>query len=315
MIQYPKRRSKTVSTQAVSRKVAPPTTPIQVEVPALVQPVVGEQQAEVLAFLRERPTHTVMLAGLIRDNGLVSSLNRGTFYECRSAGGDLEGIMIVGEIVMFEARTDRCLKAFAHHAQSFPDAYMIIGEHEKIADFWNYYGGTGQEPRLFCQELLFELRWPVDVLEAVPELRLAKPSELDHVVRVHAEMALEESGIDPLQVDPVGFHERCLRRIEQGRVWIWMDKGRVVFKADVISETPDVIYLEGVYTDPDERGKGIGTRCLSQLSRDLLSRTKCICLLANEKNRASHEMYRKCRYRHEGLYDTIFLQKANTATF
>ena len=302
-----------MSTQAVSRQLAHPTTFAEPDTLGPVTTLVTGQESEVLAFLRKRPTHTVMLAGLIRDNGLVSPLNRGTFYGYRGANGGLEGIIIVGEIVMFEARTDQALHAFALHAQAFPNAYMIIGEHEKIASFWNYYQSTGQELRLHCQELLFELRWPVEVTKAVPDLRRANRSDLERVTNVHALMAREESGIDPLEVDPDGFRERCLRRIEQGRVWVWTDKDRVIFKADVISETPDVIYLEGIFTDPAERGKGIGTRCLSQLSRDLLSRTKRVCLLANEKNRASHEMYRKCRYRRQGVYDTIFLQKKLTS--
>ncbi len=42
-----------------------------------------EHQQEVLAFLAERPLHTVFLAGYIRDNNLVSPLNRASFYACR----------------------------------------------------------------------------------------------------------------------------------------------------------------------------------------------------------------------------------------
>jgi hypothetical protein len=37
-----------------------------------------EFEAEVLDFLSERPLHTVAMTGFIRDNGLVSELNRGT---------------------------------------------------------------------------------------------------------------------------------------------------------------------------------------------------------------------------------------------
>ena len=43
-----------------------------------------EHQVEVLEFLSGRPIHTVMMAGLIRDNGLVSKFNRGTFFGCRT---------------------------------------------------------------------------------------------------------------------------------------------------------------------------------------------------------------------------------------
>ena len=42
-------------------------------------------------------SHTYSRNGkLIRDNGIVSSLNRGTFYGCRDLNGNLEGVALVG---------------------------------------------------------------------------------------------------------------------------------------------------------------------------------------------------------------------------
>jgi ribosomal protein S18 acetylase RimI-like enzyme len=269
-------------------------------------------KAEVLAFLAERPIHTVMMTGLIRDNGLVSPLNRGAFYACRDKIGRLEGVVLIGEIMMLEARNEAALVAFARLAQGYPNTYMIIGEQEKIDRFWSYYHGTGQSRRLFCRELLFELRWPVEVREPVPGLRLAAPDDLELVMPVHAGMAFEESGVNPLEVDPEGFRRRCARRIEQGRVWVWAEDGRVIFKADVISETPEVSYLEGVYVNPEERSKGLGLLCFAQLSRDLLARTKSLCLLVNEQNREAQALYRKSGYQFRSYYDTIFLQQQST---
>src|SRR6266849_1585042 len=60
--------------------------------PCTIEEFCREEEAEVLDFLGERPLHTVFIAGLIRDNGLVSPDNRGSFYACRSRGGDLEGV-------------------------------------------------------------------------------------------------------------------------------------------------------------------------------------------------------------------------------
>jgi uncharacterized protein len=262
---------------------------------------------EVLAFLNQRPTHTFMMGGLIRDNGLVSPLNRGTFYACRDPRGTLAGVSLVGEITMIEAHTEAALKSLARRTQGVHNIYMIIGEQGQIGRFWNYYAGAGQEMRLFCRELLFELRYPVEVHPPVPGLRPATLAELEPLMAVHAEMALEESGVNPLEVDPEGFRRRCARRIEQGRTWAYIRDGRLVFKADVISETPDVTYLEGVYVSPEARGQGYGVRCLSQLSRHLLPRSKSICVLVNERNQAAQALYRKARYKLDGVYDTVFL--------
>jgi hypothetical protein len=52
-----------------------------------VQALVRGCEAEALSYLAARPLHTVYMAGLIHDNGLVSAQNRGTFYACREANG------------------------------------------------------------------------------------------------------------------------------------------------------------------------------------------------------------------------------------
>jgi uncharacterized protein len=272
-----------------------------------VTPLDDSQRDEVLAFLSQRPTHTFMMGGLIRDNGLESALNRGAFYACRDAHGTLAGVSLIGEITMIEAHTDAALKMLARRTQGVPNIYMIIGEQRQTSHFWDYYAEAGQEMRLFCRELLFELRYPVEVHPPVPGLHPATLAELEQLMAVHAKMAFDESGVNPLEVDPEGFRRRYARRIEQGRTWAYIKHGRLVFKADIISETPEITYLEGVYVSPEERGRGYGVRCLSQLSRHLLPRSKSICVLVNERNQAAQALYRKARYKPDGIYDTVFL--------
>ncbi|HKQ99565.1 MAG TPA: GNAT family N-acetyltransferase [Pyrinomonadaceae bacterium] len=273
-----------------------------------VEVLTAGREDEVLAFLSARPSHTVFMMGMIRDNGLESSFNRGTFYACRDAAGQLQGVALIGHATLIEARTEAALQAFARIAQNCQRTHMIMGEMEKVETFWNYYAEGGRSPRLSCRELLFEQRWPVEVREAVRGLRRATLADLELVMPVQAEMALAESGVNPLEADPLGFRVRCARRIEQGRVWVLVENGRLVFKADVISDTAEVIYLEGIYVAAEERGKGYGLRCLSQLSRQLLARTKSVCLLVNELNKTAHSFYQKAGYKMAGLYDTIFLQ-------
>ncbi|MDQ3817234.1 MAG: GNAT family N-acetyltransferase [Acidobacteriota bacterium] len=268
-----------------------------------------EDRNEVLAFLSERPIQTVCMAGFIRDNGLVSPHNRGTFYGCRNSEGRLEGVALIGHATFIDARTARAMFEFALVAQTYCRAHMILGEKESVEQFWNYYADEGQEMRLVCRELLFELRHAMQLREEVDGLRLATLDDLDQVAPVQAELAEYESGINPLQVDPEGFRARCARRIEMGRVWVLEENGKIIFKADVMADTPDVIYLEGVWVAPSHRGRGIGRKCMRQLCRDLLTRTKSICLLANEENARAHTFYRMCNFKVRGVYDSIFLQQ------
>jgi len=185
---------------------------------------------------------------------------------------------------------------------------QILGETEKVEEFWNYYADAGQEMRLACRELLFELRRAMQIREEVEGLRLATSEDLDKIAPIQAVMAEEESGMNPLEIDPEGFRARCLRRIEMGRIWVLEQDGELMFKADIQADTPDVVYLEGVWVNPIDRNKGLGRKCLRQLGHQLLTRTKVVCVLVNEENKRSHTFYRMCNFKMRGVYDSIFLE-------
>ncbi len=291
----------------------PETNPPPMSEPAAGRPgtalLSGEHAAEVLAFLAKQSIASIILEGLIRDNNFDGSLNRGRFYGFRNRDGRLQGVALIGEITTFETETEDALVAFARCAQDVPGIGLIIGEQERLGTFWRRYAGENQPPPRQSRELLFELRRRSSgaAAEQVRGLRTATLDDIETVVAAHAEMAFEESGVDPVKHDPHGFRRRCGRRIGQGRVWVLTDGRRLIFKADIISETPRVIYVEGVYVRPEERGRGYGFRCVSQLGAALLARTEAICLLVNEQNIIAQNLYRKAGYEFRGCYDTIFI--------
>ena len=278
---------------------------------ARAEVLTGGAEAEALAFLAGRPVHAVNLLSLIRDNGLESPLNRGEFYGYRDELGRLEGVALIGHATLFEARTGRALRAFARAAQRRGGVHVLMGETDRVGEFWRDYRAEGQPMRLACRELLFVLdRRHAGAHGAAEGLRPATAEDLPLVAPVQARMAEEESGVDPLARDPEGFRRRCLTRIERGRTWVVTEGGRLVFKAEVMADAEGVIYLEGVYVAPGERGQGRGLRCLSHLAGELLRRAETVCVLVNERNESAQGFYRKAGFRFDAHYDTIFLSRA-----
>ena len=273
--------------------------------PCIIGELRAADRAEVLEFLFARTIHTVFMMSLIRDNGLVSPHNRGSFYSCRDGHGRLEGVALLGHATVIEARSENSLAMFARLARNCRNAHLIRGEQETISNFWKHYA-SGLQPRLVCRELLFEQKVPA-MTESVLDLRPATLNDLDKVMAVNASMASQECGTNPLQSDPGGFRSRTARRIEQGRIWVWMQDGRLVFKAGVIAETPQVTYLEGVHVHAEERRKGYGLRGLTSLSSILRKHTESICLTINEKNTNIRKFYEQAGYQFHSHYETIYL--------
>lgn len=275
-----------------------------------VQAFSNQHQDEVLAFLSQRPIHTVFMSGLIRDNGLVSSSNRGTFYGCRNRLDQLTGVALIGPKTVIEARDESALEVFADLTPNNLTGHLIRGEQQQIEYVLGKYADAGRLPRQLSREFLLEQVTPALGVQAEPNLRLAFREDLESVVLINAALGLEESGVNPLSVDCPGMWGRTARRVDQGRVWVLVENGRMIFKADIISETPEAAFVEGVYVQPEARRKGYGLRCMTQLARNLLGGVASICLVVNEENERARSFYQKADYRIRSCYNTAYFSAA-----
>ena len=262
---------------------------------------------EALSFLQIRPLHTAYLSGIIRENGLVNDLNRGSFYGYRNSLGQLEGVALIGHATLMETTSDEAIQAFAHAAQDVESLHMIMCEENRLEKFWSNYSRADQRVRRASRQHLYELRWPVEVSTQACKLRLATSNDLEQLIPVHAEMAYRESGIDPREKDADGFAGRYARRIAQGRTWVVFDGSELIFKADVITQSPDNAYIEGVWVNSDLRRRGYGSSCMSQLARMLRWSSKSLCLFVNDENDEAQNFFKQSGYHARTVYDTIFL--------
>src|SRR5688500_9066683 len=263
---------------------------------------------EVLAFLSVRPVHTVVMTSWITDNGIESELNRGKFYGYRNSSGKLEGVALIGHSTLVEARSNEALKALAYMARKAETPiHLVWSSGNSAEDFWNYLTGGQKAPRLKCTEALFEISFPFAVQQNEWQIENAKMEHLLQVAEAQAEVAFIECGVDPMVRDREGFLKRVARRIEQNRVFVVYDGDKLVFKADIISETENVIYLEGVYVAPEYRGKGIGSKCLSSLSLDLLNRVENVVMLSNVEFEGAHKSFQKAGYKSTDQCTTLFV--------
>ena len=261
---------------------------------------------EVLTALSAPSLTNVIMSGFVRDNGLVNDLNRGRFYACRNEQSELEGVALIGHSILFEAFSDNAIRAFATFARREQPAHLLMGEHTAVQKFWNYYAGKEQSPRLVCPVVFLRRDKPIHESASVDGLRPATKKDLEHVVLAQAAMAFETSGVDPLKKDPAGFCKRYLRRIQQGRVWVLLKNDRLVFKTDVIADTPEATYIEGVYVSPEQRGKGIGRTCVNALTQIFLQRTKAVYLFVEQENTRTQSFYMNLGFSTGGQFDLLY---------
>jgi len=277
-----------------------------VNTPVNISSLLPGDEDEVLTALSAPSLTNVIMSGFIRDNGLASSLNRGRFYAYRNEQSQLEGVALIGHTILLEAASDNAIQAFATFARREQPAHLLMGEHTAVQKFWGYYADKEQSPRLICPVVFLRRDEPFHESCSIDGLRPATEKDLEHVVHAQAAMAFETSGVDPLKKDPVGFRERYLRRIQKGRVWVLLKNDRLAFKTDVIADTPEATYIEGVYVSPEERGKGIGRTCVNALGQILLQRTKAIYLFVEQENTRTQSFYLNLGFSSGGQYDLLY---------
>ena len=279
-------------------------------------PVLGNSGAFVLAnseteavlhFLPKKPAHCAYLTGLIHDHGLVSPLNRGTFYGSKNFLGELRGVALVGHATIIEPANKESLKDLAEAARSCKSKHLVMCEERWAEHFLKHHGKDGS---IKCErrQLLLELRWPTgNSSKNRQPLRLATIKDLELLIPVHARLACYQSGVNPHDVDREGFVLRYQQRIKNGRTWVLTSNDRLIFKADVISATAEISYLEGVWVNPDVRSMGYGRACIAELARMLLWRSRSISVLVNDDDTEAQSFYKSCGFQVRGSYRTIFM--------
>jgi hypothetical protein len=238
------------------------------------------------------------MMSLIHDNGIVSPFNRGTFYGCRDLNGQLEGVALVGHATLMETVSDRALAALAQVARECPNTHMIMGEKERVADFWSHYSDAGRRQRLACREWLFELSWPnVEAAKPVRQgLRPATAAELELVMPIQAELALLKAvSIRCKSIRKVFASAACdvSNKEEHG----WSLKTVNWFSKPTSSRNSRSYLSRGhLAARRQPKQKNLGTRFMSELMRRLLEDTKSICLLVNETNEVGPGLLSQVRF-------------------
>ena len=171
-------------------------------------------------------------------------------------------------------------------------ARMIIGETGAVSAVWRAAEERLPPPR--------EDRpgQPVYAISDRPApgdsgLRAAREDDLEILVPAAAAAHELELGIDPLTRDADGFRWRTSTQIEEGRSWLWIEDGVVLFKAEASAWTPRAVQLAQVWTDPEARGHGYATRGLADLIRLLLDWVPTVTLFVRSENDAAIGLYEK----------------------
>ncbi len=272
--------------------------------PANVRELDELDYRQALALLAEHPLEGVHLESLINDHGLTSPALRGRFFGYFEQDR-LTGIALIGHQIMFCAPDAAIPQLARTAATSGLRNAVIFGPRQQVEMFWQHYAAQGRKLKMQRDFYWYVCEAPAHPIRQF-QLVLATPEHLEAVLEAQATTFIEATGTDPRQTDPEGFRRRTLERIERGRTWIKLEDNTIVFKAELQSVTPDVIYLEGIWTNPNYRQRGIARECVVELTHRRLRKQQVLCLAVEPEETIAMQIYQHAGFRHQADYQARY---------
>ena len=235
-------------------------------------------------------------------------------------------LAVTNRLALIHANDEQAARTMGrwYRQRGFVFDHIVSGD-ASVTPFWDAYlhhpGSTQVRARLNRLQKLLVLdrdRWFDEVLPDRADdfeptgVSRAKTPQLEAVYLASAQMHREETLEDPLEKNAESFRRHVRHRIESGRTFVWFNAVRqLMFKADISARGEVGVQLSGVFTPKLFRGRGVATRALFDICRELFEGgTPRVALYVNAENAAALRVYEKVGFEFHADFRTVFVQSS-----
>ncbi|MBK6761916.1 MAG: GNAT family N-acetyltransferase [Micrococcales bacterium] len=223
-------------------------------------------------------------------------------------GSELTAALFLGANVVPINADAEAVAAFARRARMTPrrcssivgPAAAVLAFYDAVGDSW----GRARDVRAHQPMLAID---GDPLVSADPRLRAAVLEDLDLLFPACVAMFTEELGISPLGVDGgAAYRRRIATLIRQGRALLVVEDAEVLFKAEVGVVADDVAQIQGVWVDPDHRGRHISEPCVAAVVNHARRNfAPTVSLYVNDFNQPALASYRRVGFQEVGEFATV----------
>jgi ribosomal protein S18 acetylase RimI-like enzyme len=270
-------------------------------------------RAQLQQFLRRAPEENIYLLARLAVDGVVNeeSTSHGRFYG-HFQDAALDGVIFFGHRkgVAIAGDGEEFIRAAAMLALGEEaDWIILVGPRPASDRFLSHYRWRGRPTHLNRVQDFYVLR-PEALTATEAVLRPAKLADLDAVVEMSEQMLLEDFHLPAGSLSREGIRESMRSKIQDGRTYLLDRDGETVFKVDVSAQYAGGAQIEGVFTRPRFRGRGLAAAGVAALSADLLRTSPFVSLHVAHDNEPARRAYERAGFRRHSEFRLVLLQFA-----
>ncbi len=257
--------------------------------------------SQAVAYLDRSPYENVFLTYLALEGGPLQRDVR----VVRDGKDRVCGVGFFGRHVVL-AGEEAALTALADAAIGLNE-HAVVGPQRTVNAYWQLVRNRHAPARLMRE------RQPVLAVDAqllratngAVAVRRARDSEWAVVAENSAAMISGEIEADARR-EMMQFGAGIRRMIRLGLWWVGESREGLCFFCNVGAWSPQTAQLQGIWTPPQFRRRGIATAALGAICRALLCMVPSLSLYVNDFNAPAIALYRGIGFREVGMLQTIF---------
>ncbi len=148
--------------------------------------------------------------------------------------------------------------------------------------------------QIYCRVTTPELIAEVARSSGEHSVRTAEKKDLLALMQAALDLNQADLHIDPWCVDRDWLKRSTRARIRKRMTFVIGPVGEPMCKLDLGSKGPAGVVIEGVYTWPDLRGRGLATTLVAAVAKEVLADFPQVCLHVAESNAPARRSYEKC---------------------
>src|SRR3954469_1516264 len=279
-------------------------------IPVLTVPLrqLGEsERAAVEKILDRDPYAGAQIAERMAAHGLGWWRSDGRIFGY-GLGRRVESLVWSGAHLVPVCATPAAVTAFGDMLGAEPRiCSSIIGRSDQVLELWDRLGGQWGPARDIRPHQPLPVAGRDPAVAPDPGVRLVRPSEVDQLFPAAVAMYTEEVGVSPLVDDGGrGYRRRIAELVKGKRAYARFVGDRVVFKAELAIVTRRTTQVQGVWVDPEFRGRGLAAPAMAAVVRDALRRVSpTVSLYVNDYNLPAQRVYARCGFVSAGTFATV----------